>query len=201
MELNTTEVSHSASLVGVEVFAEPESTICLRGRKSDTTQEKEVTSETAEASSSATAEPSISDSLSSMEPQMIKAFGPVSRTWFFQCDRARFVSFYFSGLLLGTLKASLKRPTDNQYPFFFAYSEDGFYATWIKAPLEGGQWSVEAVSLSPFHGMRMAQPQPLLRTKPIQVRIDGIPVSVRRGETLAKFSVMARNNMPISLQV
>ena len=118
MELNTTEVSHSASLVGVEVFAEPESTICLRGRKSDTTQEKEVTSETAEASSSATAEPSISDSLSSMEPQMIKAFGPVSRTWFFQCDRARFVSFYFSGLLLGTLKASLKRPTDNQYPFF-----------------------------------------------------------------------------------
>ena len=186
--------------MGVEVFAEPESTICLRGRKSDTTQEKEVTSETAEASSSATAEPSISDSLSSMEPQMIKAFGPVSRTWFFQCDRARFVRFL---LLLGTLKArqARKRPTDNQYPPFFAYSEDGFYATWIKAPLEGGQWSVEAVSLSPFHGMRMAQPQPLLRTKPIQVRIDGIPVSVRRGETLAKFSVMARNNMPISLQV
>ena len=117
MELNTTEVSHSASLVGVEVFAEPESTICLRGRKSDTTQEKEVTSETAEASSSATAEPSISDSLSSMEPQMIKAFGPVSRTWFFQCDRARFVRFL---LLLGTLKArqARKRPTDNQYPFF-----------------------------------------------------------------------------------
>ena len=24
----------------------------------------------------------------------------------------------------------------------FAYSEDGFYATWIKAPLEGGQWSI-----------------------------------------------------------
>ena len=85
--------------------------------------------------------------------------------------------------------------------FFFAYSEDGFYATWIKAPLEGGQWSVEAVSLSPFHGMRMAQPQPLLRTKPIHLRIEGIPTTMRRGEILANFTLMARNNMPISLQV
>ena len=83
----------------------------------------------------------------------------------------------------------------------FAYSEDGFYATWIKAPLEGGQWSVEAVSLSPFHGMRMAQPQPLLRTKPIHLRIEGIPTTMRRGEILANFTLMARNNMPISLQV
>ena len=89
---------------------------------------------------------------------------------------------------------------NNQYPSF-ACSEDGFYATWIKAPLEGGQWSVEAISLSPFHGMRMAQPQPLLRTKPINVRIDGIPISVRRGENVANFTVMARNNMPIPLQV
>ena len=60
---------------------------------------------------------------------------------------------------------------------------------------------MEAISLSPFHGMRMAQPQPLLRTKPIHIKIDGIPISVRRGESLANFTVMARNNMPISLQV
>ena len=85
--------------------------------------------------------------------------------------------------------------------FLFPCSEDGFYATWIKAPLEGGQWSVEAISLSPFHGMRMAQPQPLLRTKPIHVKIDGIPISVRRGETVTNFTVMVHNNMPISLQV
>ena len=93
-------------------------------------------------------------------------------------------------------------PDGQSISFFpFAYSEDGFYATWIKAPLEGGQWSVEAVSLSPFHGMRMAQPQPLLRTKPIHLQIEGIPTTMRRGEILANFTLMARNNMPISLQV
>jgi len=167
LELNTTEVSHSSSLVGVEVFAEPESTICLRGRKTETsTSEKKKKGNIAAEDTAVKETPSISDS--SMELQMIKAFGPVSRTWFFQCGRA---------------------------------SEDGFYATWIKAPLEGGQWSVEAVSLSPFHGMRMAQPQPLLRTKPIHLRIEGIPTTMRRGEILANFTLMARNNMPISLQL
>ena len=83
----------------------------------------------------------------------------------------------------------------------YYYSEDGFYATWIKAPLEGGQWSVEAVSLSPFHGLRMAQPQPLLRTKPIHVQIDGIPALVRRGEILTNLTLRTRNNMPIPLKV
>ena len=93
MELNTTEVSHSSSLVGVEVFAEPESTICLRGRKTETsTSEKK--GNIAEAEDTAVKEtPSISDS--SMELQMIKAFGPVSRTWFFQCGRARFVTSFY----------------------------------------------------------------------------------------------------------
>ena len=47
----------------------------------------------------------------------------------------------------------------------------------------------------------MAQPQPLLRTKPIHLRIEGIPTTMRRGEILANFTLMARNNMPISLQV
>ena len=85
--------------------------------------------------------------------------------------------------------------------FLYSCSEDGFYATWIKAPLEGGQWLVEAISLSPFHGMRMAQPQTLLRTKPVFVKIDGIPASICRGESIANFTVMLRNNMPIPLQV
>ena len=88
-------------------------------------------------------------------------------------------------------------------PFFQHYycSEDGFYATWIKAPLEGGQWSVEAVSLSPFHGLRKAQPQPLLRTKPLVVGLEGLPYSIRRGEILPHVAIVTRNNMPIPLQV
>ena len=81
------------------------------------------------------------------------------------------------------------------------FSEDGFYATWIKSPLDGGQWAVEAVSLSPFHGLRMAQSQPLLRTKPIHVQIDGIPATLRRGEILNNLTILTRNNMPIPLQV
>ena len=98
MELNTTEVSHSSSLVGVEVFAEPESTICLRGRKTETStsenKKKKGNIAKAEAEDTAVKEtPSISDS--SMELQMIKAFGPVSRTWFFQCGRARFVTSFY----------------------------------------------------------------------------------------------------------
>ena len=84
---------------------------------------------------------------------------------------------------------------------FFFCSEDGFYTTWVKAPREGGQWSVEAVSLSPFHGLRMAQPQPLLRTKPIHVQIDGIPALVRRGEILTNLTLRTRNNMPIPVKV
>ena len=92
--------------------------------------------------------------------------------------------------------------TINNTPFSFCrFSEDGFYATWVRAPLEGGQWSVEAVSLSPFHGLRRAQPQPLLRTKPIHVQIHGLPNSLRRGEILANLTVSTRNNMPIPLQV
>ena len=90
---------------------------------------------------------------------------------------------------------------DGSSEIHFLYSEDGFYATWIRAPLEGGQWSVEAVSLSPFHGLRMAQPQPLLRTKPIHVQIDGIPALVRRGEILTNLTLRTRNNMPIPLKV
>ena len=90
MELNRTEVSHSSALVGMEVFAEPESTICLRGRKMEN-------------SSGKVAEPSISDTFVTMlrsdsavpadskKSGMIKVLEPVSKTWFFQCGKARSV--------------------------------------------------------------------------------------------------------------
>ena len=92
MELNRTEVSHSSDLVGMEVFAEPESTICLRGRKMGNSKK--------------IADPSISDTFVTISaekgdsrqfpnalPSMIKVLEPVSKTWFFQCGKARSVSF------------------------------------------------------------------------------------------------------------
>ena len=84
---------------------------------------------------------------------------------------------------------------------FCFYSEDGFYTTWVKAPSEGGQWSVEAVSMSPFHGLRKAQSQPLLRTMPISVAIEGIPSSLKRAEILRNVTIRTRNNMPVPMQV
>ena len=85
--------------------------------------------------------------------------------------------------------------------FSVSYSEDGFYTTWVKAPSEGGQWSVEAVSMSPFHGLRKAQSQPLLRTMPISVAIEGIPSSLKRAEILRNVTIRTRNNMPVPMQV
>ena len=85
LELNTTEVSHSSSTVGIEVFAEPESTICLRGQKT-------VAASTSPTSVSNTfgavllSSPMYQDVSSK---HMIRVFAPVSKTWFFQCGQAR----------------------------------------------------------------------------------------------------------------
>ena len=81
LELNRTEVSHSSAMVGMEVFAEPESTICLRGRKMENSQ--------ARFESSQKKKESISDTF--VTAGMIKVLEPVSKTWFFQCGRARSV--------------------------------------------------------------------------------------------------------------
>ena len=67
LELNTTEVSHSASNVGMEVFAEPESTICLRGSLIN----------------------DLSDTFSALSTALISAFPPADKSWFFQCGVAR----------------------------------------------------------------------------------------------------------------
>ncbi len=89
----------------------------------------------------------------------------------------------------------------NQINIQFSFSEDGFYTTYADAPEEGGEWIVEAMSMSPFHGLRLAQPQKILRTKPIEVGINGLAASIRRGEILSNVNVVTRNNMPIPLQV
>ena len=88
LELNTTEVSHSTSNVGIEVFAEPESTICLRGQKTIASS-----SSTSTSVSNTFGAVLLSSQATSMYQdvfkQMIQVFSPVSKTWFFQCGQAR----------------------------------------------------------------------------------------------------------------
>ena len=55
--------------------------------------------------------------------------------------------------------------------------------------------------MSPFHGLRKAQSQPLLRTMPISVAIEGIPSSLKRAEILRNVTIRTRNNMPVPMQV
>ena len=87
MELNRTEVSHSSALVGMEVFAEPESTICLRGRKMENKFESSQHKEKASISDTFVTAEESRDAVSGM----IKVLEPVSKTWFFQCGSARSV--------------------------------------------------------------------------------------------------------------
>ena len=117
------------------------------------------------------------------------------------------ILFIDSSMNVGLFFFSIQKITQKDiylkvcFLFSVFYSEDGFYTTWVKAPSEGGQWSVEAVSMSPFHGLRKAQSQPLLRTMPISVAIEGIPSSLKRAEILRNVTIRTRNNMPVPMQV
>ena len=101
MELNRTEVSHSSALVGMEVFAEPESTICLRGRKMENSLKFESGSKKKKESISDTFVTTAEDSKG-----MIKVLEPVSKTWFFQCGSARSV-FTIANLRCAKLMSKL----------------------------------------------------------------------------------------------
>merc|ERR1711963_313163 len=85
LELYTTEVSHSSSTVGIEVFAEPESTICLRGQKT-VAASTSLTSVSNTFGAVLLSSPMYQDVSSK---HMIRVFAPVSKTWFFQCGQAR----------------------------------------------------------------------------------------------------------------
>ena len=85
LELNTTEVSHSSSTVGIEVFAEPESTICLRGQRTEAASTS-PTSVSNTFGAVLLSSPMYQDVSSK---HMIRVFAPVSKTWFFQCGQAR----------------------------------------------------------------------------------------------------------------
>lgn len=180
VELNTTEVSHSLLKVGVEVFAEPSSVICLMGssKQDAKTEVAEATGlddddDAASSTSNTNAQQAQKDdktgaSSSQTDNRHMRPFAPTKNTWFFQCGNT---------------------------------SEDGFFTTWVKAPVMGGQWTVEAASLSPFHGLRLAEARSLLRTKPIHVHLVGLPPIFRRGEVLPQVGASIRNNMPVPLQL
>ena len=81
------------------------------------------------------------------------------------------------------------------------FSDDGYYATWQVAPRDGGQWSIEAVSLSQYHGLRAASPKSVLRTIPLNVDFDGLPSTVKRDEVLPQMNITLRSNMPVDVNV
>ena len=84
------------------------------------------------------------------------------------------------------------------FPF---YSEDGFYSAAFRAPASGGQWNVEAISVSPLHGLRVSKTRSVRRTRPLDIIVTGVPVSVKRNETIRDVTVAVRNNMPVPMQV
>ena len=84
---------------------------------------------------------------------------------------------------------------------FSLLSEDGFYSAGFRAPATGGQWTIEAISVSPLHGLRVSRPRSIRRTRPIDFQIQGVPDSAKRSEIIKDMSVVIRSNMPVELQV
>ena len=85
--------------------------------------------------------------------------------------------------------------------FHFSSSDDGYFTTTASAQAKGGEWKVEAVSISKYHGLRSATPQTVLRTMPLEAKFKGVPDMVREGEILTSFNLTMRNNMPIKINV
>ena len=96
-------MSHSSALVGMEVFAEPESTICLRGRKMENSLKFESGSKKKKESISDTF---VTTAVAEDSKGMIKVLEPVSKTWFFQCGSARSV-FTIANLRCAKLMSKL----------------------------------------------------------------------------------------------
>ncbi len=81
LEVNRTEVSHSGEAVGIEVFAEPDSIICLRGYAKESGAVSPYYS-------------SSNDGDAVAGRRKIRVFGSglsTRKTWFFRCGNARLV--------------------------------------------------------------------------------------------------------------
>ena len=79
--MNKTEVSHSSDKVGIEVFAEPDSIICLRGYAKPAASSRSSDNENDAVSLYYTS--------NMAGRRKIRVFGPAKKTWFFQCGNAR----------------------------------------------------------------------------------------------------------------
>ena len=59
--------------------------------------------------------------------------------------------------------------------FVFTFSDDGYYSINVGPPESKGDWKIQAASISPVRGIQMAIPQHVLRRKPFEVQLLGIP--------------------------
>lgn len=60
---------------------------------------------------------------------------------------------------------------------------------------------MEAISVSPLHGLRVSRPKSIRRTRPVDFQISGLPDSAKRNEVLKDVNIVLRNNMPVLMQV
>lgn len=60
---------------------------------------------------------------------------------------------------------------------------------------------MEAISVSPLHGLRVSRPKSVRRTRPVDFELTGVPESAKRSEVLKEVAVSMRNNMPVLMQV
>ena len=88
----------------------------------------------------------------------------------------------------------------SSFPFFTS-SDDGYYATLQPAPKFGGRWSVQAVSLSQYHGLRAAAPRTVLRTRPLTLNFDGVPAAMKKDEVLPQVNLTIQSHMPVNMNV
>ena len=55
------------------------------------------------------------------------------------------------------------------------YSDDGYYTLDVRSPESAGTWTIQSASISPLHGIQMAIPQDIVRTKTFDANFHGMP--------------------------
>ena len=54
-------------------------------------------------------------------------------------------------------------------------SDDGYYTLDVRSPESAGTWTIQSASISPLHGIQMAIPQDIVRTKTFDANFHGMP--------------------------
>ena len=63
----------------------------------------------------------------------------------------------------------------HELPLKNIFSDDGYYTLDVGSPESAGTWTIQAASISPLHGIQMAIPQDIVRTKTFNAKFHGIP--------------------------